>query len=63
MSDGEDTAAGADDAVADDALLVLTAMMLTAARFPSVLGDDYVAAWRAGGRLRGSVRHARARTV
>ncbi|MFJ7415348.1 hypothetical protein ACIQWZ_31765 [Streptomyces sp. NPDC098077] len=35
---------GADDAVADDALLVLTAMLLTPARFPSVLGDDYVAA-------------------
>ncbi|MFE1542158.1 hypothetical protein [Streptomyces microflavus] len=33
--------AGAD---ADDALLVLTAMLLTPARFPSVLGDDYVAA-------------------
>ncbi|MEU6957691.1 hypothetical protein [Streptomyces sp. NPDC045714] len=44
MSDGEDTVAGADDAVADDALLVLTAMMLTPARFPGVLGDDYVAA-------------------
>ncbi|MFD0041608.1 hypothetical protein ACFVIZ_28680 [Streptomyces anulatus] len=44
MSDGEDTVAGADDAVADDALLVLTAMLLTPARFPSVLGDDYVAA-------------------
>ncbi|MFJ9888955.1 hypothetical protein ACIQRW_24225 [Streptomyces sp. NPDC091287] len=44
MSEGEDTVAGADDAVADDALLVLTAMMLTPARFPSVLGDDYVAA-------------------
>ncbi|MGW6288224.1 hypothetical protein [Streptomyces sp. NPDC055107] len=44
MSDGEDTVEGADDAVADDALLVLTAMLLTPARFPSVLGDDYVAA-------------------
>lgn len=44
MSDGEDTMAGADDAVADDALLVLTAMLLTPARFPGVLGDDYVAA-------------------
>lgn len=44
MSDGEDSVAGADDAVADDALLVLTAMLLTPARFPSVLGDDYVAA-------------------
>ncbi|WP_406224614.1 hypothetical protein [Streptomyces anulatus] len=39
MSDGKDTVAGA-----DDALLVLTAMLLTPARFPSVLGDDYVAA-------------------
>ncbi|QYA98750.1 hypothetical protein KZO11_36895 [Streptomyces anulatus] len=44
MSDGEDTMAGADDAVADDALLVPTAMLLTPARFPGVLGDDYVAA-------------------
>lgn len=44
MSDGEGTVAGADDAVADDALLVLTAMLLTPSRFPSVLGDDYVAA-------------------
>ncbi|MER7885639.1 hypothetical protein ABTY35_22795 [Streptomyces fimicarius] len=44
MSDGEDTVAGAKDAAADDALLVLTAMLLTPARFPSVLGDDYVAA-------------------
>ncbi|MEV2258630.1 hypothetical protein AB0J13_08200 [Streptomyces anulatus] len=44
MSDGEDTMAGADDAAADDALLVLTAMLLTPARFPGVLGDDYVAA-------------------
>ncbi|WP_434744142.1 hypothetical protein [Streptomyces sp. A-14] len=43
MSDGEDTVAGADEA-ADDALLVLTAMLLTPSRFPSVLGDDYVAA-------------------
>jgi hypothetical protein len=47
MSDGEDTMAGADDTVADDALLVLTAMLLTPARFPSVLGDDYVAACEA----------------
>ncbi len=44
MSDGEGTVAGADEAVADDALLVLTAMLLTPSRFPSVLGDDYVAA-------------------
>ncbi|MDX3378461.1 hypothetical protein PV390_29105 [Streptomyces sp. ME02-6991-2A] len=34
--------AGAD--ADDDALLVLTAVLLTPARFPSVLGDDYVAA-------------------
>lgn len=34
--------AGAD--ADDDALLVLTALLLTPARFPSVLGDDYVAA-------------------
>ncbi|MER5985429.1 hypothetical protein [Streptomyces sp. NPDC001787] len=40
--------AGTDDMVADDdALLVLTAALLTPARFPSVLGDDYVAACRA----------------
>ncbi|ROV67488.1 hypothetical protein D3105_16485 [Streptomyces globisporus] len=44
MSDGEGTMAGADDAVTDDALLVLTAMLLTPSRFPGVLGDDYVAA-------------------
>ncbi|MFH9265068.1 hypothetical protein ACH4KN_12510 [Streptomyces sp. NPDC017546] len=44
MSDGEGPVAGADGAVADDALLVLTAMLLTPARFPGVLGDDYVAA-------------------
>ncbi|NEC21671.1 hypothetical protein [Streptomyces parvus] len=44
MSDGEGTVAGADDAAADDALLVLTAMLLTPSRFPGVLGDDYVAA-------------------
>ncbi|OCC12520.1 hypothetical protein [Streptomyces sp. PTY087I2] len=44
MSDGEGTVAGAEDAAADDALLVLTAMLLTPSRFPSVLGDDYVAA-------------------
>ncbi|WP_432024953.1 hypothetical protein [Streptomyces parvus] len=47
MSDGEGTVAGADDAAADDALLVLTAMLLTPSRFPSVLGDDYVAACEA----------------
>ncbi|MZD06409.1 hypothetical protein GTW43_15075 [Streptomyces sp. SID5785] len=35
--------AGTDDAVAagDDALYVLTAILLTPAKFPSVLGDDY----------------------
>ncbi|MFD4127878.1 hypothetical protein ACFXKK_21900 [Streptomyces globisporus] len=44
MSDGEGTVAGADEASADDALLVLTAMLLTPSRFPGVLGDDYVAA-------------------
>ncbi len=47
MSDGEGTVAGADDAAADDALLVLTAMLLTPSRFPGVLGDDYVAACEA----------------
>ncbi|MFJ4965440.1 hypothetical protein ACIP6P_23815 [Streptomyces sp. NPDC088729] len=45
MKDEEEAAAVADDAVADDdALLVLTAVLLTPARYPSVLGDDYVAA-------------------
>ncbi|WP_228994867.1 hypothetical protein [Streptomyces sp. DH8] len=49
MSEGEGAAPGADDAAAeaavdDDALLVLTAMLLTPARFPGVLGDDYPAA-------------------
>ncbi|CAD5913744.1 hypothetical protein [Streptomyces sp. KY70] len=42
IRDEEDTVAGAD--ADDDALLVLTALLLTPARFPSVLGDDYVAA-------------------
>ncbi|MFD9544743.1 hypothetical protein [Streptomyces sp. NPDC060022] len=37
--------AGTDEAVADDdALFVLTAVLMTPAQFPSVLGDDYVAA-------------------
>ncbi|SCE44840.1 hypothetical protein [Streptomyces sp. DpondAA-F4a] len=37
--------AGTDDTVADDdALYVLTAVLLTPAQFPGVLGDDYVAA-------------------
>ncbi|MEU9674049.1 MULTISPECIES: hypothetical protein [Streptomyces] len=44
MSDGEGTVAGAGETAADDALLVLTAMLLTPSRFPGVLGDDYVAA-------------------
>ncbi|MFI1186221.1 hypothetical protein [Streptomyces californicus] len=44
MSDEEATVPGADCAVTDDALLVLTAMLLTPARFPGVLGDDYPAA-------------------
>ncbi|WP_329042513.1 hypothetical protein OHT61_30055 [Streptomyces sp. NBC_00178] len=36
---------GTDDTVADDdALFVLTAVLLTPAQYPSVLGDDYVAA-------------------
>ncbi|MEI7029967.1 hypothetical protein [Streptomyces pratensis] len=47
MRDGEGTVSGANDAAADDALLVLTAMLLTPTRFPSVLGDDYVAACEA----------------
>ncbi|THA68721.1 hypothetical protein E6P78_13320 [Streptomyces sp. A0958] len=36
--------AGTDDPVADDALYVLTAVLLTPAQFPGVLGDDYPAA-------------------
>ncbi|MFF2729008.1 hypothetical protein ACFVS9_14035 [Streptomyces sp. NPDC058008] len=44
--------AGTDDTVADDdALFVLTAVLLTPAQFPSVLGDDYVAACAALGGL------------
>ncbi|MFI2370708.1 hypothetical protein [Streptomyces sp. NPDC018833] len=39
--------AGAEEAVDDDALYVLTAVLLTPAQFPSVLGDDYPAACRA----------------
>ncbi|MGW2474089.1 hypothetical protein [Streptomyces sp. NPDC001665] len=35
---------GTDDAVDEDALYVLTAILLTPAQFPSVLGDDYPAA-------------------
>ncbi|WP_432104804.1 hypothetical protein [Streptomyces sp. bgisy091] len=42
--------AGTDDTVAeDDALFVLTAVLLTPAQFPSVLGDDYVASCEALG--------------
>jgi hypothetical protein len=43
QSSGEAGMAGTDDAVAagDDALYVLTAILLTPAKFPSVLGDDY----------------------
>ncbi|MFJ9623126.1 hypothetical protein [Streptomyces sp. NPDC101181] len=47
MRDGEDTVGVAEGGGDDDALLVLTAMLLTPARFPSVLGDDYVAACEA----------------
>ncbi|MER5359307.1 hypothetical protein [Streptomyces sp. NPDC002785] len=36
--------AGTSDTVADDELYVLTAVLLTPAQFPSVLGDDYPAA-------------------
>ncbi|WP_327267320.1 hypothetical protein OG233_00600 [Streptomyces sp. NBC_01218] len=46
----EDTVAGADEMVAaDDALYVLTALLLTPASFPTVLGDDYPAACHALG--------------
>ncbi|MET7718866.1 hypothetical protein ABZS89_42205, partial [Streptomyces sp. NPDC005407] len=41
--------AGTDDAVDDDALYVLTAVLLTPAQFPSVLGDDFPAACAALG--------------
>lgn len=42
--------AGTDETAADDdALLVLTAVLLTPAQFPGVLGDDYVAACAALG--------------
>ncbi|MFJ5846718.1 hypothetical protein [Streptomyces sp. NPDC092903] len=40
---------GTDDAVAEDTLYVLTAVLLTPAQFPSVLGDDYPAACTALG--------------
>ncbi|MFI1396138.1 hypothetical protein [Streptomyces sp. NPDC020681] len=36
--------AGTEDAVDEDALYVLTAVLLTPAQFPSVLGDDFPAA-------------------
>ncbi|MFE0949636.1 hypothetical protein ACFW4S_20840, partial [Streptomyces mutabilis] len=36
-------------AAAEDALYVLTAVLLTPAKFPSVLGDDYVEACEALG--------------
>lgn len=43
MAGTDDAVAAEDDAVAaeDDALYVLTAVLLTPAKFPSVLGDDY----------------------
>ncbi|MFG2600202.1 hypothetical protein [Streptomyces sp. NPDC048462] len=42
MTDEEGAVTGTDNAVADDdALYVLTAVLLTPAQFPSVLGDDY----------------------
>ncbi|MEV6399674.1 hypothetical protein AB0M39_33655 [Streptomyces sp. NPDC051907] len=41
--------AGTEDAVDDDALYVLTAVLLTPAQFPSVLGDDFSAACAALG--------------
>ncbi|MET7617601.1 hypothetical protein [Streptomyces sp. NPDC005408] len=41
--------AGTDDAVDEDALYVLTALLLTPAQYPSVLGDDYPAACAALG--------------
>jgi hypothetical protein len=50
MRDEEGAVAGTDDTVADeDALYVLTAVLLTPAQFPSVLGDDYPAACAALG--------------
>ena len=41
--------AGEEDTVDDDSLYVLTAVLLTPAQFPSVLGDDYPAACEALG--------------
>ncbi|WLQ38679.1 hypothetical protein P8A22_00590 [Streptomyces laculatispora] len=50
MRDGEGAVTGTDNTVADDdALYVLTAVLLTPAQFPSVLGDDYPAACAALG--------------
>ncbi|MFJ2420402.1 hypothetical protein [Streptomyces brevispora] len=50
MTDEEGAVTGTDNAVADDdALYVLTAVLLTPAQFPSVLGDDYPAACAALG--------------
>ncbi|MFJ6462393.1 hypothetical protein ACIQM0_15350 [Streptomyces sp. NPDC091387] len=50
MTDEEGAVTGTDDTVADDdALYVLTAVLLTPAQFPSVLGDDYPAACAALG--------------
>lgn len=45
MTDEEGAVTGTSDVVTDDdALYVLTAVLLTPAQFPSVLGDDYPAA-------------------
>ncbi|MEU1471382.1 hypothetical protein ABZ434_24575 [Streptomyces sp. NPDC005761] len=50
MTEEEGAVAGTDNTVADDdALYVLTAVLLTPAQFPSVLGDDYPAACAALG--------------
>lgn len=50
MTDEEGAVTGTDNTVADDdALYVLTAVLLTPAQFPSVLGDDYPAACAALG--------------
>lgn len=50
MTNEENAVTGTDDAVVDDdALYVLTAILLTPAQFPSVLGDDYPAACAALG--------------
>ncbi|THA77597.1 hypothetical protein E6R60_08635 [Streptomyces sp. A0642] len=50
MTEEEGAVAGTDNTVADDdALYVLTAVLLTPAQFPSALGDDYPAACAALG--------------